>query len=285
MKLLVDIGNRRLKWALSLSGSANANCDGSIRNAGDALDGPRGALELNGAGGTLAPAALDALASLERPASVWVSCVARPEIKKALDEYARRAWSVEPVFIRAHKRQAGIVNGYPRPATLGSDRWAALVAAGDLFPRQPVIVVDAGTAVTVDALDAAGLFRGGVIFPGLHAMQFALNEQTENITLGGNDGDSNNDSDDTPAEATNSAPANALATNTRSAVAGGALLAVAGGIDLAIAQQRRALRAECRVIATGGDAGRVAPLLAADVEIMPDLVLRGLAVIAREAAR
>ena len=261
MKLLVDIGNRRLKWATT-------NCDGAFDEHaldGHSLDGYSGVVEYDAGG---APALSAQLAPLDRPESVWVSCVARAEIKQAVAEYTRSAWSLRPVFIAARKQQGGIVNGYPHPAALGSDRWAALVAARELFSHQPVIVVDAGTAVTVDLLDPAGFFLGGVIFPGIQSMRCALIDQTENIAPGGAP-DSNG-------------RVNALATDTPAAVAGGALLAVAGGINLAVARQRESLQTDCRVIATGGDAARVAPLLTTDVEIVPQLVLRGLAIISQD---
>ena len=272
MKLLIDAGNRRLKWATARAG-------------GDALDGRSGAFVLNADIADALAAQWAQLMKPERPASVWASCVARPEIRQAIADYARNAWSLEPVFIASKARQAGIVNGYPNPASLGSDRWAALVAAGNLFARQPVIVVDAGTAVTVDALDSTGFFRGGVIFPGVRGMRAALCEQTE-IALNGDGGGGENENRD-PAEALN-AIATATATDTRSAVAHGALLAVAGGVDLAIARQRNSLQInppDCQVLATGGDAARIAPLLTAEVRIVPDLVLRGLATIAAEPAR
>ena len=272
MKLLIDAGNRRLKWATARAGAG-----------GDALDGRSGAFVLNADIADALAAQWAQLAKPERPASVWASCVARPEIRQAIADYARNAWSLEPVFIASKARQAGIVNGYPEPASLGSDRWAALVAAGNLFARQPVIVVDAGTAVTVDALDSTGFFRGGVIFPGVRGMRAALCEQTE-IALSGDGGGGENENRD-PAEALN---ATTTATDTRSAVAHGALLAVAGGVDLAIARQRNSLQtdhADCQVLATGGDAAQIAPLLTAEVRIVPDLVLRGLATIAAEPAQ
>ncbi len=282
MNLLVDIGNGRLKWAAA--------------DAGGGLDGRTGAFGYDEVADTDdtatagAPNDLPGLAAqwaaLERPASVWVSCVARPEVKRAVVAYAHDAWSLQPVFIAAQKQQAGVVNGYSDPASLGADRWAALVAAAARFPRQPLIVVDAGTAVTVDLLDGDGVFRGGVIFPGVYAMRAALGEQTENIAeniAGHKTDDGNRDHAADRAEQTEQV--NATATDTHGAVAGGALLAVAGGINLAVARQRAVLQTPCSVIATGGDAGRIAPLLEAEVCIEPQLVLHGLGVLLKEAAR
>ena len=288
MKLLVDIGNRRLKWATATAAGTLDGRAGVLEYSDPPNDAPA---DPNGLGGMSGLAAQ--LAVLDPPTSVWVSCVAAPESGRAVAEYARGAWSLAPVFVTAQKQQAGIVNGYPHAASLGSDRWAALVAAGELFPRQPVIVVDAGTAVTVDLLDGTGLFRGGVIFPGVHAMQFALGAHTENIT--GAESRAENRAENGAENAACGAAAdvagqvNAVATDTHEAVAAGALLAVAGGINLAVARQWAALQTDCRVVATGGDAGRVAPLLATEVSakirIEPQLVLQGLAVISRESAR
>ena len=284
MKLLVDIGNRRLKWATATAAGALDGRTGVLEYSGPPNDAPA---DPNGLGGLSGLAAQ--LAALDPPTSVWVSCVAAPESGRAVAEYARGAWSLAPVFVTAQKQQAGIVNGYPHAASLGSDRWAALLAAGELFPRQPVIVVDAGTAVTVDLLDGAGLFRGGVIFPGVHAMQFALGAHTENITGAESRAESRVENAACGAAADVAGQVNAVATDTHGAVAAGALLAVAGGINLAVARQWAALQTECRVVATGGDAGRVAPLLATEVSakirIEPQLVLQGLAVISRESAR
>ena len=290
MKLLVDIGNRRLKWATATAAGTLDGRTGVLEYSGPPNDAPADPNGLGGLSGLPGLPGLAAqLAALDPPTSVWVSCVAAPESGRAVAEYARGAWSLAPVFVTAQKQQAGIVNGYPHAASLGSDRWAALVAAGELFPRQPVIVVDAGTAVTVDLLDGAGLFRGGVIFPGVHAMQFALGAHTENITGAESRAESGAENAACGAAADVAGPVNAVATDTHGAVAAGALLAVAGGINLAVARQWAALQTECRVVATGGDAGRVAPLLATEVSakirIEPQLVLQGLAVISRESAR
>ena len=269
MKLLVDVGNQRLKWATI--------------DTDHKLDGRSGTLELDDSNRPLVLATQ--LDPIGRPESVWVSCVAKPEIRKVLDNFAHSEWSLKPFFISSPKRQAGIVNAYADPASLGSDRWAALVAVGDLFPRQPVIVVDAGTAITVDLLDDSGRFQGGVIFPGIQTMQSALIHHTENINF---------------SRAIDLADqVNAIATNTRSAVVNGALMATAGGINLAIAKQQAHLQAgldsaepesnehesDCRVVMAGGDARRLEPLLAARVTIRPDLVLWGLSVISRESAQ
>ena len=306
MKLLIDAGNHRLKWAVTRAAGRDPIRDSGL-DIGDAV-----AIDRN-APAELHAALTAAWAGLE-PAAVWASCVAGPAVEKVITAVAGRVWNLQPAFIASPARQAGVVNSYPQPARLGGDRWAALVGARRMFPRRAVIVVDAGSAVTVDAVDAGGVFRGGVILPGARAMLEALRRQTANLGGPGDDGDSDSDGAGTGdsagdgdgagesdcaapgpaaadvADATGVAPtvaatvATALATDTQAAVAGGAWLAVAGGVDRAVAAQRAALQSDGTVIVTGGDAGRLAELLSAGAECAPDLVLRGLAVIAAQSA-
>jgi type III pantothenate kinase len=69
-------------------------------------------------------------------------------------------------------------NLYERPEQLGPDRWAALIAARALHPAGAALVVNAGTATTVDMLSADGRFLGGAILPGVELMRFVLHEHT-----------------------------------------------------------------------------------------------------------
>ena len=76
-------------------------------------------------------------------------------------------------FIGAREKQCGVRNGYAKPAQLGSDRWAALIAAWHLVQRK-CLVVDSGTATTIDTLSGQGEFVGGLILPGVELMQRSL---------------------------------------------------------------------------------------------------------------
>lgn len=260
MKLLIDVGNRRVKWATTQHGD-DLVPGGEFEFASDA-------------DATVAKQLTSQLqfqfAHGDHPSSVWVSCVAGAEIKKAITEYVHEKWALQPVFISAEPQQCGIINRYQQAGNLGSDRWAAVIAAGDLFPKQSVIVVDAGTAVTVDLLDSEGVFRGGVIFPGVQTMKSALISQTAHIQAEATADKADIDSGE---------QASPVATDTQSAITDGALLAVAGGINLTVASQKELLQTECRVVVTGGDAERLARWITTDITINPQLVLWGLAVI------
>lgn len=74
-----------------------------------------------------------------------------------------------------------VVNGYETPETLGKDRLAAVVGATVFFPEQPCLVIDAGTCITIDVIDAMGRYQGGNISPGLQMRLRAMHEYTARL--------------------------------------------------------------------------------------------------------
>ena len=103
---------------------------------------------------------------------IWASNVAGEACARHIRDIGD-AISVQPHFIGACEKQCGVRNRYTDPSQLGSDRWAALIAAWHLVQRA-CMVVDSGTATTVDALSAQGEFVGGLILPGVELMQRSL---------------------------------------------------------------------------------------------------------------
>lgn len=75
------------------------------------------------------------------------------------------------------------INAYATPSTLGKDRLAAIAGAQGLLPGADVLVIDAGTAITFDFIDASGVYRGGNIAPGLEMRARALNQFTSRLPL------------------------------------------------------------------------------------------------------
>lgn len=257
MKLLIDIGNQRIKWRSSC-GTAHGNAPTAAGSAWQAQ-----------------------WRALPPPTSVWLACVAGESIQAAVGEFCARQWGCAVHAIRAKPAQSGVRNAYTPPADLGADRWAALVAARRLYPNTAVSVVDVGTAVTVDGLDADGTFRGGVILPGIASMQTALHQQTADLPPPRPE-DWATDPRPRPPLAYNPTP-----TATQAALASGALAAVVGGIQFAVTQQRRALAGEnggAEVLLTGGDGRRIAALLDIPHHFHADLVLHGLEIIAADSA-
>lgn len=164
MHLLVDIGNSRLKWAVSLDNQFYPG--GAAFHAG---------LEKN----------LPALwACLPAIASVNIACVGSKAALATVRAAARSLWPQAVVNeARTQAEAFGVRNGYDQPSFLGVDRWLALIAVRRLYPGR-VTVVDCGTAITVDLIDERGHHEGGYISPGLDLMRRALASGTEALPLG-----------------------------------------------------------------------------------------------------
>jgi len=71
------------------------------------------------------------------------------------------------VLVKSKKKYKSLINAYEEPKLLGSDRWLAMIASYELSLGGGFIVVDIGSAVTIDIVDNSGLHQGGIIFPGL----------------------------------------------------------------------------------------------------------------------
>jgi len=243
--LLFDAGNTRLKWALAE--------DGHLRRTGSITH------EKLAAGGysaltTRLPREVDA---------VLVSNVAGASFATRLCGVIGIHCGCDVHFAHTARAAFGVTNSYRNPRRLGVDRWVAMIGAYDEF-KSALCIVDAGTAVTVDALNRAGQHLGGQILPGITLMMHALSTDTSDIP------------------AVRRAPAVAagldgFATSTGSAVYNGALGAVCGAIDRAV-RTLRAARYRPQVVLTGGDASRILARLESPAEHRPNLVLQGLSI-------
>ncbi|MFZ2853320.1 MAG: type III pantothenate kinase, partial [Rhodocyclaceae bacterium] len=161
----------------------------------------------------------------------------------------------EPLWLHASAQACGVRNAYERPEQLGADRWAALIGAR-AQSGGACLVVCAGTATTVDRLDAEGLFCGGLILPGYDLMRGALAGNTAQLPLA--DGEFR-----------------ALPRNTMDAIVSGCLHAQAGAIERMFAPIAGEAGALC--LLTGGGAARLAPHLAIPLLLNENLILDGLA--------
>ena len=151
----------------------------------------------------------------------------------------------------------GLQIDYDDPARIGVDRLAAASAA---HRGQAVVVVDAGTALTVDAIDAEGTFRGGVITPGLRLGLNALSAGTSFLP-----------------QVELAATTPLLGKNTADGLRSGALHGSAALVEGLCTRMAAALAPPVAVFLTGGDAPLLHPHIAATHTCDPDLVLRGLA--------
>ena len=243
MKVLaIDAGNTRVKWGWhdgTRWGRRSAIAIARIRN--------------------LKPL----FARLPRCDAVVVSNVAGAAVLKSLRSVLPRASQTH--WIKSGRTQSGVKNSYWQPYRLGTDRWAALIGARQRY-RGPLVVVNAGTAVTVDALTAGGVFLGGVIIPGAGLMRDALARNTAALSR-------------RPGRVSRFPRA------TGDAIVSGVVDALAGAIErVACFLEQRARRKPLCVL-SGGDAVLLAPYLNRNIRVVDNLVLEGLLAIAYAKAR
>jgi len=246
--LAIDCGNSRLKWARFEAGRMIDRGSSSLLDDEDPLR------VLNDA---LVP-------GTDR---VLIANVAGPGMAEHLRAAVIEQLTLAPEFVAVETDAHGIVCGYRDPATLGVDRWLAMIACRRAADGA-FAVVSAGTAVTFDAVDAGGRHLGGLILPGDRLMIESLAANTRQIGL--------------------VAPAvrpvsgvELFGRSTAEAVAHGTQLALAAAIDRAVMQLGEALGAPPRLVLTGGDADRLARWLVTRAEVRADLVLLALAQIAQ----
>jgi type III pantothenate kinase len=249
MILVIDVGNTRLKWAW-------------LTNTG--LSDQQAVVHRDAKAGMWTAALFE---TPQRPSRILVSNVAGSDMAKTLSKLAKKMFHVEIEFITATQENHGLINGYLDPTLLGADRWLALIGAWTRA-KGALCVVDAGTAVKVDSVDARGQHLGGLIAPGIHMMREALMSKTSDIAKAA--------SSSTPSLA------GVLANNTVGAVSRGAIFALAGLADRAAEIIEQSTGTVPKLFITGGDAGMITGTMRNHGEIVPDLVLQGLAVIAAQ---
>jgi len=238
MKLLLDLGNTRLKWQLYEDDSNQASGAWAHADVLRQVEIWRG-LSIEGV--WLAAVGLSALAE---------------QLVRQLRDYG---FAVHELHSPA--QQAGVCNAYADPAKLGVDRWLALLAARRHL-GSAALLVDAGTAMTLDVLDAEGMHQGGLIAPGLRMMRESLHGNTQLLPeVEGDDW--------------------CLGKDTQQAIAAGTLGAQVSMLESVYVQQVEHYPGLACVI-TGGDAGLVynalRPELREHCRVDADWLFKGLLV-------
>lgn len=241
MDLLLDLGHTRLKWAWWSADGVAAH--GATPWA------------------DMQPAALlDRLGRHpEPPRRIAIAAVAGARLVEGLMGALRTRFSAEPRVLGASGRCVGVVNGYAEPAQLGVDRWAALLGAWSRAPGCASVVVDAGSALTVDLLRSDGQHLGGSIAPGLALARDAFYSCTGRDVQAG------------------TAHPDGVARTTADAVATGALLGAVGAVERAWRRQTTRSPDKCRVWLTGGDAQVLSAALEVPHTVAVNLVFEGMA--------
>ena len=242
--LAIDVGNTRLKWAQYASPQ------------------PGAALLAHGA---VFLETIDSLAetdwkALPAPASMLGCIVAGEAVKRRVEEQLE-LWDVEPRWVVSTREACGMTNGYDHPNRLGVDRWVAMIGARHRVLAQgrarPALVVMVGTAVTVDAIDTAGHFLGGLILPGFGLMLRALEMGTAGLKA------PTGEAVDFP-------------TNTSDALMSGGADALAGAVERMHRKLRARTGQEPALIMSGGAAVKLVPITELAFETVDTLIFDGL---------
>jgi type III pantothenate kinase len=187
-----------------------------------------------------------------------VLCSVVPRATPLVRKMIRATWKLETLELNP-KTIRGVGIDYPKPNSIGPDRLANAVAARARFGA-PVVVVDFGTAVTFDVVDASGNYVGGIIAPGLAAMTDYLHEKTALLP-----------------KIKIREVESAIGKSTEHAMLVGAVQGYRGLVRELIGELKRELRAKnLPVVATGGYAKLIAAKLPEISAVAPDLTLEGL---------
>lgn len=234
--LLLDVGNTACKWRLM----------GQKEPAG------RIAHHKNW------PLLAKALPSM-LPKAICLASVAGAQANATIAKLLADKYQITPVIYQAEAQTLGVTNAYQQAGRLGVDRWLGIVEA--YLQYGAAIVVDFGSALTIDVVDATGMHQGGYIVPGLSLLRKSLSTDTADVLF-----------------ETQAANSLALGKNTQDAVEQGLLRMIKAFVmDVMVAHQQK-LDNTYTLVTTGGDAGYITSLLETDIDIKhhSELVLDGL---------
>ena len=232
MILDIDIGNSYTKWRLTDGAAVYRSGSQTTQSISDGLELPPGVPILH----------------------VRLSSVASDSLQGDLVAQMKSQFNAEVAVAKVSSSAAGVTCGYDDPSSLGIDRWLAMMASYSRY-QASVLVVDAGSAMTLDLVTAEGRHIGGYILPGLTLMRDALWGGTDRVKVDANATSGGID----PAQ------------DTAAAVNQGSLLASIAVIEKLLVQY------QSNLVVTGGDAKHLLPYLKGKVDYQPNLVLDGLA--------
>lgn len=240
MKLVVDIGNTRTKWARIEENLMPGQS--FLRDRG--LD-----VEFD-----------EAWSQLRHPEAVLISSVAEDDYEDKVSAWMRHRWHLQPDWFRSQRIIGGISSVYDDPGQLGSDRLAALLGARHLYSGT-LGVIDCGSAITLDVLDHQDQHLGGYILPGAQWAQDWLLSQTARV------------------RAELNPPTTELGTNTAACVSNGVYLGYGGALEHLMQHINHQTAQTIQWVATGGAWPSIRSFVPSSDKVLeqPDLVLIGLA--------
>ncbi len=207
---------------------------------------------------------LDKFLGGAKPTAVFMSSVVSANDLDAVKSVVQNTYKLFPVMLTSQKSCCGLTTGYDDFNQLGDDRWMALQGLYSKT-KEPAVLIDAGTAMTIDAI-LEGQHLGGFIVPGLDSLRTSLVSDTANLTC----------VEESTSTTSNKVPTNLLATNTESAILGGTLYMTASFCNRLITDLNQQVGTQFKVYITGGNADKLNALIDVHSEVVPDLVLLGM---------
>jgi len=244
MTLLIDVGNSSIKWA-------QYNSDGLLQMQQQSYPEE-----------TSSEFFIECWSDLEKPKNILVSCVAGKTVWQTLVKACEKLWGIKAEKVTSEKKGFGLVNAYEKASDLGSDRWCGMIGAHQETDTA-YILIDSGSALTIDVVTESGEHLGGYILPGLDMMKKSLGLQTAQVKI---------------KQLSDKKPLLLPATSTTGCVDAAVHLSTIKLIESVIKEQQ-SQRIKVTCFLTGGNADLISGLLAYKCVIMPDIVLRGLAYI------
>jgi type III pantothenate kinase len=245
-KLLIDLGNSCLKWAVKTEEGISSSYSFYYQNQDLEILLEKAWANLN----------ID---------KVVLASVADDHLTNLITQFAEKKWGLKLIILKTSLESYGLRNHYVTPFLLGVDRWAVAVAAWKQY-QSPLCLVSCGTAITTDIINAKGELLGGTISPGLSFMCQSLSQRAAKLkTLDQHffqEGKFYNpvlESKDTV-----------------TALTSGALLMAIAFLDQTAVTLSKKYGSEMRFIIRGGDAEFLLPHLKTHFEYQSDLVFDGI---------
>ena len=245
MKLLLDLGNSALKWSL-LGPQGLSEPESHVHMCDPAT--AQWALE-------------EARLDYSQITQACICNVADPELEQVVIHFLESHVPVKQVKVESGAY--GLTCAYDDVSRFGADRWVSMIAAHNLYPDQAKLVVDIGTAVTLDGITASGAHLGGQILPGIEMMQYSLGRGTAQVGFVSNDP---------------SAPP-WFCNSTEQGVDSGTRHAVACLIESTYAQLTSTHGSDSVLVVTGGGLEMIKPLIRVTMQSEPTLIFQGLGLI------
>ncbi len=249
MLLLIDAGNSYFKWNMASE---------SLKQLGEAT------LSVDWHSRHILNETIDQWCERGDISQVIISSVVDEYRNSLITQWLDDHSSISLEWVHTQRASLGVTCAYRNPAQMGVDRWVALIACANMFPNENCIVVDCGTAITVDTLLANGAHKGGVIFPGAQLMKDCLSRNTKiPSALAINSIEQNKDIE-------------IFNQTTETAIQNGVLGTVVAAITTFVSDVMKTCNESVRVVITGGEAPYLLPYLKGQYHHEPDLIMKGL---------